>query len=83
MVSRRSGLCLVGHQGSEDGPGCLLDRPDGLGLTQVPFDPPLCTGCSSCMRCLWVCPADAFHYRTAWGQPPLTVPELEAPTDGE
>ncbi len=40
-------------------------------LDQKPFP----TDCFSCMRCLRVCPADAIHYRPAWG--PASPPPAE------
>ena len=33
--------------------------------------------CFSCMRCLRVCPADAIHYRPAWGPASPARPETE------
>ncbi|HPQ69139.1 MAG TPA: 4Fe-4S binding protein [bacterium] len=42
-----------------------------LALSALPAD------CFACMRCLRVCPTDAFHFRPAWGPP--SPPAKDAP----
>ena len=50
----------------------LTAAKDRLEKRRLPAD------CFSCMRCLRVCPADAIHYRPAWGPPSPPSPLLQS-----